>query len=112
MGRSLFKQGRDNTGENWAEKLACELADALGIPRAYYELVQCEGVYGVSTPNFVPKFARLVHGNEILARTKEYQQEQAGDVKYYRSCTHTITLALAMLIRLFLANPCSQGISG
>lgn len=33
-GRTLFKAGRPNTGENWAERLACELARQLGLPRA------------------------------------------------------------------------------
>jgi hypothetical protein len=29
--RTLFKEGRPNTGENWAEKLACEFALMLGM---------------------------------------------------------------------------------
>ena len=30
----LFKIGRANTGENWAEKVACELCTLLGLPHA------------------------------------------------------------------------------
>jgi hypothetical protein len=28
----LFKEARPNTGEDWAEKIACELARLLGLP--------------------------------------------------------------------------------
>ncbi|CAJ0742330.1 HipA domain-containing protein [Ralstonia mannitolilytica] len=99
FGRSLFKRGRENTGENWAEKLACELAGAIGVPHAYYELAQCDGVYGVSSPSFVPPSGRLVHGNEILARAKGYQDEAAVvKANYYRSRAHTITLVLGVLM--------------
>lgn len=30
--RVLFKEGRPGTGENWAEKIACEIAELLGLP--------------------------------------------------------------------------------
>jgi hypothetical protein len=30
--RCLFKEARPNTGEDWAEKIACELARLLGLP--------------------------------------------------------------------------------
>ena len=29
--KHLFKIGRENTGENWAEKVACELCTLLGL---------------------------------------------------------------------------------
>jgi hypothetical protein len=96
MGRCLFKRGRKNTGENWAEKFACELAAVLGVPHAYYELARCGDDLGVSTPNFVPRRGRLVHGNEVLAVTKEYKQ--ARDARFYQSRAHTITLVLSMLM--------------
>ncbi len=34
----LFKIGRPNTGENWAEKACCEIARLIGLPCASYEL--------------------------------------------------------------------------
>ncbi|WP_124838987.1 phosphatidylinositol kinase [Burkholderia cepacia] len=95
LGPSLFKRGRPNTGENWAEKLACELADALGIPHAYYELARCGEQAGVVSPTFVPEGARLIHGNELLAKTTPYQQY--ADAKPYRSRAHTITLLAAFV---------------
>ncbi len=93
LGRSLFKIGRANTGENWAEKLACELAALLDIPHAYYELAKCGNQTGVVCPNFVPKGARLIHGNEVFAKTKPYVEY--AESKNYRSRAHTITLFAA-----------------
>ncbi len=107
LGRCLFKRGRPNTGENWAEKLACELAGVLGVPHAYYELAQYGEQLGVISPNFVPLYGRLVHGNELLAKSKPYRD--AGDVRFYRSRAHTITLVFAYLKAVsqikFLAPP-------
>ena len=70
-GRTLFKEGRPGTGENWAEKLAAEFADLLGIPHAHYELAQWQGRdgivrEGVISPSLVPEGARLIHGNELV----------------------------------------------
>ncbi|VAW50508.1 hypothetical protein MNBD_GAMMA06-2253, partial [hydrothermal vent metagenome] len=54
--RMLFKEGRPNTGENWAEKICCELCRKLGLPHAEYELaVWKDGRKGVVSPMFVPK---------------------------------------------------------
>lgn len=63
---ALFKEGRQNTGENWAEVVAAEVAAGLGLPHAEYSLAEFNGVRGVSTPNFVPAGARLVLGNELV----------------------------------------------
>lgn len=67
-GLCLFKEGRPGTGENWAEKIACELASLINIPHAHYEFAQFQNKCGVVTPSLVVPPARLIHGNEILAR--------------------------------------------
>ncbi len=36
--RYLFKAEERGTGEDWAEKVVCELARCLGIPHVEYEL--------------------------------------------------------------------------
>lgn len=36
---TLCKFGRQDTGENWAEKVASEICNILRIPHAEYELV-------------------------------------------------------------------------
>lgn len=65
--RYLFKIGRPNTGENWSEKIAAELAGLLGLPHAHYDLAIWRGRKGVLSPLFVPKGGRLILGNELLA---------------------------------------------
>ncbi|MCY4420884.1 MAG: hypothetical protein OXC42_06480 [Gammaproteobacteria bacterium] len=67
----LFKEGRPDMGENWAEKVCCEICRLLGLPHAEYDLaVWKETRKGVITPSFVPDQpdARLVLGNELLAK--------------------------------------------
>lgn len=89
----LFKIGREATGENWAEKIACELCSALDIPHAEYELALYKGSHGVITKSFVPEGARLALGNELLSkRVKGYQ-----DVQNYKSRQHTLRLVQAYL---------------
>ena len=67
--RWLFKEARENTGEDWAEKVAAELASALGIPAARVELAEYCGRRGCISRSFMSADAgeALVHGNEILA---------------------------------------------
>lgn len=57
------------TGEHWAEKLAAEIADALGIPHAVVELAQDQEsrVPGAILRDLnVTSPGALVHGNELL----------------------------------------------
>jgi hypothetical protein len=95
FGRSLFKEGRPNTGENWAERLTCELALALGIPHAFYELARCGERWGVVTPSIAVPPDRLVHGNELLARV--IGERVRDDQRKYRARHHTISLVLGLL---------------
>ena len=64
--RVLFKEGRPGTGENWAEKVCCEICELLGLPHANYELAEWKGQRGVISPTIVEEWYRLVHGNELL----------------------------------------------
>ena len=34
----LFKEVRSGTGEDWSEKVACELCHLLGLPHVHYDL--------------------------------------------------------------------------
>ncbi|MCQ5056911.1 hypothetical protein NE606_19990, partial [Agathobaculum butyriciproducens] len=38
--RHLFKAEERGTGEDWAEKLACELGRRLGLPHVEYDLAE------------------------------------------------------------------------
>ncbi len=86
----LFKESRPDTGEHWAEKVACELCELLGIPHAHYELAHFQGARGVISPNFVPESGDLIHGNELLlARDKAYPM-----ARFYRVREHTIDIVM------------------
>jgi len=54
-------------GEDWSEKIACEISKKLFIPCADYELAHNNTTRGVITKNFISSDnAYLVTGNEIL----------------------------------------------
>lgn len=54
-------------GEDWAEKIACEIAKELNIPCAEYELALYNGQQGVITKNFVSDDENMEYGNTLLA---------------------------------------------
>ncbi|WNN88944.1 hypothetical protein [Gloeocapsopsis dulcis] len=67
--RCLYKKARQNTGEDWAEKIAAELCKLLKLPSADYELAICNGERGSVSPSFVPEGGALILGNDVLSRT-------------------------------------------
>ena len=88
----LFKEGRPTTGENWAEKVSCEIAGMLEMPRADYDLATWKCHRGVVTKTFVPDGGRMVFANELLARAaKEYDQT------IYRPRQYTVNVAHAIV---------------
>lgn len=89
----LFKEGRPNTGENWAEKVCCELCALLGIPHAHYDFATWRQRSGVASPTFVPDGGRLVHGNELLAKlVSDYERE-----KRFRARQHTVAVVMGIM---------------
>jgi hypothetical protein len=92
-GRSiLFKEGRPGTGENWAEKVCCEICRLIDIPHADYDLAFWKERKGVVTPSFVPVGARLVFGNELLAKIIDDYEEG----KRYEVRQHTVRTVMAV----------------
>lgn len=87
----LFKEGRERTGENWAEKAASDICNLLSLPHAEYQLAVWRGRQGVVTLDFVPEDSRLVFGNELLA---QYVSEYDG-TRYYRQREHALKRVLA-----------------
>ncbi|HEX6754764.1 MAG TPA: HipA domain-containing protein [Mycobacteriales bacterium] len=71
----LFKYVRkDRTGrrygDDWAEKIAAELAPLMGVPVAEVELAsRADGPGTISRRMNDPDVVELVHGNELLARS-------------------------------------------
>ena len=91
--RRLFKQVRQDTGEDWSEKVASELGTLLGLPHADYDFATWKDLRGVVTPTFVPDRGRLVLGNELLVRLDSgYPGARA-----FRVRQHTLRLVLAVL---------------
>lgn len=66
--RCLFKYNRPAHGEDWSEKIACEVANLLGLPRAQVDLAECGGERGIVTPDFCEGVGTLIHGNELLGQ--------------------------------------------
>jgi len=65
----LFKRPRPGSGEDWAEVVAADCAERLGVPHAEYELATFEGARGVITKSVVPGGARLAEGNQVMAQS-------------------------------------------
>lgn len=96
FGLTLFKEGRPGTGENWAEKITCDLAELLGLPHAIYELAEWRGRQGIISPTFVPRYARLIHGNELVGGRIIVGNDDAK-IRYYHERTHTASRVFQFL---------------
>jgi hypothetical protein len=101
-GRWLFKEARPNTGEDWAEKVAAELARHLGIDAAEVELATYVDRRGCVSKNFIrlDRGEGLVHGNEVLgALVTGYDK-----YKVMKQSDHTVD-AIASAISDYLPRP-------
>jgi len=85
----LCKFGRPDSGEDWSEKIAAEVADLLGIPHAVYELATCEGKRCVISRSVVPPEAMIVHGNQLLGYV-DPAYGSADRVRRYGEPSHTL----------------------
>ena len=97
--RWLYKEGRENTGEDWSEKLGSEIASLLDIPAARVELAEYAGKRGCASLSFVnPKEgALLIHGNEVLAgQVLGYDKD-----KVFHQSDHTLDNIRAAISKMF-----------
>lgn len=95
----LFKIVRRQTGDDWAEKAAAELAELLDLPHAVVELavhgerlgcIGCDFVRATERPG-----TRLLHGNELL-----YDNDPSyPKARLRRVAQHTVDRALDILIQ-------------
>lgn len=86
----LFKAEERGTGEDWAEKIACELCAGLGLPHVHYEMAYDvdQRRPGVVCASLTPQPLALAHGNQLLlALDPAYP---AGAENHYRSRAHTV----------------------
>lgn len=95
----LFKIGRPNTGENWSEKVSCELATLTGLPCARYEFAELEDrTRGVLSSPFINEADMLILGNMLLARmTPGYD-----GTRTYKQIQYTVGNVLTLLRKLRL----------
>ena len=95
--RWLFKYPQASTGQHWAEKIAAELANRMGILHATVELAEIGENRGSATESFARGGRELYHGNQILAgKVLNYNPE----VRFHQS-GHTLANIFLALDRTF-----------
>jgi hypothetical protein len=99
--RFLFKAEERGTGEDWAEKVVCELARRLGLPHVEYELAYfpAANLRGVICPNMAPSPRSLVMGNQLLGVLDQDYPKQIR--KKFGVSKYTVE-AVSSLLRLLL----------
>jgi hypothetical protein len=105
----LFKAEERGTGEDWAEKVACELAGLLGLPHVPYELAeeQASKLPGVICPRVGGVDDALMLGNQLLLAQDASYPVQSNE---YRVKKHSIA-AVAKAVQT-LALPPAEWCSG
>lgn len=93
----LFKIGRTNTGEDWVEVISAEICKLLDIPHAQYSFAEYEGIKGTISEIFVPQGARLVHGNELLAKIYKNMNDEYDINTFYKLRKYRLRLILVLL---------------
>jgi hypothetical protein len=95
----LFKKARANTGEDWAEKIAAEVAGVLGLPHADYEMADWDlpsgSERGIISRNFCDPGEALILGNELLSEADP--NYAVGSVSKFRVPTHTVERVIGTL---------------
>jgi len=95
--RYLLKLARPNTGEDWAELLACEIAgDLFGLPHASVELASFDDRPAILTKFFPGPNEQLMHGSDLLLERDANYPSQ--DVRRVRQ--HTLEAVLEVLGRV------------
>lgn len=96
LGMCLFKLARPDTGEDWSEKVACEVAGLLGLPHARYEMAEWNGQPGSLSVSMLSDAETLIHGNELITQlTTAYSDPEA--VSRFRNSAHTLSLVMRTL---------------
>lgn len=106
--RWLFKYSQAGTGQDWAEKIACELAAVLSLPHADVELAEAGGQPGCIVRTVIedPATDTLEHGNQVLyMHDPTYPREQASPAE------HTVERVLRTLDALDVSPPRHAGLA-
>jgi hypothetical protein len=107
--RWLFKEARPNTGEDWAEKAAAEIAQVMGMNAATVELADYAGRRGCISLNFIDVNAgeALVHGNEVMGWTVTGYDK----TKKFRQSDHTLDNIQVAIRRVFLGGAAESALT-
>ncbi len=101
--RVLFKAETRGTGEDWAEKIACELCQLLGLPHVHYEMAhEYDGETarwpGVVCESCSPGNLWLMLGNQLLlAVVSDYPADEEKKYKVSQHTVDAVTDALAIV---------------
>jgi hypothetical protein len=98
----LFKAEERGTGEDWAEKIACELCALLGLPHVQYDMAHdiAKDVPGVVCPTCAPPPYAMGLGNQLLqALDPDYPEGRK-----YKVRQHTVA-AVTEILELLVSPP-------
>ena len=92
----LFKETRSHSGEHWSEKLAAEIAEALGLPHAKIDLAVYKGKTGTLSWNFLQKqeSSSLEHGNQLMFK---HDSRYPKDGPNFGAASHTLDRIFSVL---------------
>ncbi len=98
--RWLFKAEERGTGEDWAEKICCELAALLGLPHVHYDLAEesISDTPGVVCASMATGSSQLVLGNQLLLERDDRYPTDV--IAKYRVRAHTIEAVTSVLTDL------------
>lgn len=83
LGLCLYKKARQNTGEDWSEKIAAELCQLIKLPHAKYELALFNNEKGTISQSFLSENSSLITGNEILSQIFLDYPENINDLSQH-----------------------------
>lgn len=107
--RWLLKFARENTGEDWSERIAARLAERLNLSHADVELASYQERRAVVVRDFTDAGREsLVHGNELLA---EGDPRYAAD-NHRRLSEHAVAPIVAALEKLYGLEPDDEYLPG
>jgi hypothetical protein len=96
----LFKIGRPQTGENWAEKVCCEILHHVEVPCANYEFAVHEQDAGVISKQFVGVNGQFLPANMLLeTAVKGYDGQLRFRQRSYQISTSLNVLRLRSIAR-------------
>jgi hypothetical protein len=96
--RKLFKAEERGTGDDWAEKIGCELAALLWLPHVYYDLALDikSGYPGVVCESCSIGYRGLALGNQLLfERDAKYPATQSNKYKVKQHTVDAVATVLA-----------------